>query len=133
MKKGILLVSITLFASLAFGQEAQSVATDWIDKIIALIPKDGAVIVGIAALIEILLRYVPSANPQSLFLAISEFCKHMADLMVAISGFLDKIMGQKIVKAIEPSKYYKPPTKFQSLRKRSYSLKISIKQSRLKP
>jgi hypothetical protein len=110
--KYLMVLLVSFFSLTVFGQESQSVATDWIDKIMALIPTDATVLAGIAALIEILFRYIPSEKPMSLFYAIAEFCRHMAQLMVAVAQFLDKVIGQKVPqKPAQVSKYYNPPSK----------------------
>lgn len=110
--KYLMVLLVSFFSLTVFGQESQSVATDWIDKIMALIPTDATVLAGFAALIEILFRYIPSEKPMSLFYAIAEFCRHMAQLMVAVAQFLDKVIGQKVPqKPAQVSKYYNPPSK----------------------
>jgi hypothetical protein len=105
MKKYIVLVVLG-FSAIAFGAEAQATPAEWLQRLISLIPTDGSTIAMIGLALEFILRLVPSAKPLSVLYWIADFCRHGAELMIAIAEFLDKVLGQKLM-ATKPN--YNPP------------------------
>jgi len=116
MKKTIVLIPmLLLFPLAAMAQvQADSIITDWFDKILQMIPTSPSAISGIALLVELLLRFVPTAQPLSILSYVSEFCKHLSDLLEAVSVFLNKVIGNRLAShspVVPPVKapYYNPP------------------------
>jgi len=104
MKKLVFLI-VTMFGVVALGAEAQAIDLSWIERLIAMIPTDATTIMLIGAGLEFLLRYIPSAQPMSVMKWVSELCKHLAELLAAVSIFLDKVIGQRTLNA----SHYNPP------------------------
>lgn len=93
-------------SSIAFGVDAQATPVEWITWLKNMIPTDASTVAMIGVMVEFLLRYIPSPQPISIVLYVSNLCKHVSDLLEAVSSFLDKIVGQKLQK---PTSYYNPP------------------------
>jgi hypothetical protein len=105
MKK-YLVLTVLLVGSVCFGAEVAATPSEWIDKLIGLIPSEPSTIAMIALALEFILRLIPSAQPLSVIYWIADFCKHAAELLVAIAAFLDKVVGQKLM-TVKPN--YNPP------------------------
>jgi len=99
MKKLALITGVILIASVAVAQEAP--ALGWVDKVLALIPVDGAVVATIAMVLEFGLRLIKTEKPKSMIYLVADAIKGVALILAKVGLLLDKVLPQR-VKAPEP-------------------------------
>lgn len=105
--RSLVIVLISLVGVFAFAEEVAQVAAvavdqgppvlSFLDKVSGAIPMDlaGWMLAGITVLMELLMRFIPTSQPRSVFILVSEVLKKLAEIFVKVSNLLDKVVQNK--------------------------------------
>lgn len=88
-----LFVSFSVYAD----EVAQPVVYVWLDKVSAILASaSGPMLVGAAAVIEVVLRLWKSDKPLSILHVIGGGARKLGDLLVKLADILDKVLPQRL-------------------------------------
>lgn len=86
-----------LFLLLPLVALAQDVA-DKIDSVATKIPSEGVLIVGAAAILEVILRAIKSEKPLSIMHLVARVIRALSTLFDKIADLMDKVLPQRLKK-----------------------------------
>ncbi len=104
MKKytGVALSFLVFLTTLLITGCTPTDAVSFLDKVTGIVGGWGGFSAIIAGVIEIIVRLIPSVNPQSLFLVLSEVLHSLGNAVGALSKFIDGLGLQNAKSLKEP-------------------------------
>jgi hypothetical protein len=99
--KSAVIVLISFLSIVAFGQEVVAPVVAQAEPVLSLLEKinqaiplsvAGWVLGLLTVVIELLMRFVPTAQPRSILILVSESLKKLAEIFVKVSSLLDKVV-----------------------------------------